>query len=159
MLESFFISSIRYNCRSSTVRFGKDATTTALKVHVPSISCCSGTQLRFQQQQQQQQRSMGHTVRMIITDDLPVQKLFKDDIVDVKAGFARNFLLPKKKGVYATRANFQFYNLIDPLLETKEQKRIRLLTEAADSGHRVEEKELKAAEILKKYLNNKVVRS
>ena len=39
-----------------------------------------------------------------------VEKLgFIGDVVDVKLGFARNFLLPKKKALRATEANLEYF--------------------------------------------------
>jgi hypothetical protein len=94
----------------------------------------------------------AHTVRVIVRQDLP-PKAYEGDILQVKAGYARNFLIPQKVAVYATRQNFQKLGIKDPELETTEQRRDRMAKEAS-SG---EDLELKAADLLKHYLRNKVV--
>jgi hypothetical protein len=96
----------------------------------------------------------AHNVRVIVQQDVP-PKAYEGDILHVKAGYARNYLIPQKKAVYATRCNFEKLNIQDPDLETTEQKRDRLAKEAA-SG---EDLDLKASEVLKHYLRNKVVRA
>jgi hypothetical protein len=55
----------------------------------------------------QQYRSMGHLVRVILREDLPSGKGRVREVVEVPAGFARNFLIPKKKALYATADNLQ----------------------------------------------------
>jgi len=96
----------------------------------------------------------GHTVRVIVKDDLPNGKAYEGDVIYVKAGYARNYLLPQKKAVYATRQNFQKLGLKDPNQESPEERRARLEKEAVDG----EDKDLKAADMLRHYLRNKVVR-
>jgi hypothetical protein len=139
-------------------------------VGVRSTTCCLATtgrighrQLRIagvrpggaaQQQQQQQRRYAHSTVRIIVTQDVSDGKLYAGDIANVKAGYARNFLIPMKKAVYATRQNFVKLQIEDPDLETVEQRRLRLEREA-EAG---DDKDLKAADLLKFYLRNKVVR-
>lgn len=98
------------------------------------------------------QHRFGHTVRVIVRQDLP-PKAYEGDILRVKAGYARNYLIPQKKAVYATRQNFLKYNLQDPEVETTEQRRDRLAREAS-SGDDVD---LKAADLLRHYLRNKTV--
>lgn len=95
----------------------------------------------------------AHTVRVIVRQDIP-PKAYEGDIVHVKAGYARNYLLPHKKAVYATRQNFEKLGMTDPELETPEQKRERTLKQALAG----EDLDLKAADVLKHYLRNKVVR-
>lgn len=99
-------------------------------------------------------RYMGHTVRIIITDDVSVGKLYAGEIANVRAGYARNFLIPHKKAVYATRQNFLKLGMKDPELETADERFARLQREA--SG---DDQDVKAADILRKYLSNKVVRT
>ena len=88
-----------------------------------------------------------------MTDDLTdpgKTALYKDDVVEVKAGYARNFLIPQKKAVYATLANFRKHNLTDPLL-----------AKASDATAKIEEEDdqdLKAYNVLQHYLRNKTVR-
>ena len=106
------------------------------------------------QQQQQQQQQCGHTVRIIVTQDVSEGKLYQGDIANVSAGYARNLLIPKKMAVYATRQNFEKLQIKDPALETGEERRLRLEREA-EAG---DDKDLKAADLLRFYLRNKVVR-
>ena len=104
-------------------------------------------------QQYCSRRYMGHTVRIILTQDVSDGKLYSRDIATVKAGYARNFLIPQKKAVYATRQNFVKLNLKDPDLETAEERQARLDREAIAG----DDKDLKAADVLRTYLSNKVV--
>ena len=97
----------------------------------------------------------AHTVRLITLEDLPHGKAYEGEVVRVKAGYARNFLIPQKKAVYATPQNFERLDIIDPEVETEEQRIARL--ERASSMSKTEEQYLKQADILKKYLKNKVV--
>ena len=85
----------------------------------------------------------AHTVDVIAlhtTDD--TKSLPLHQVSTVKAGFARNYLLPQKKAVYATPANRDKY-LKDVKTITAE------LTD--DEG--------RAAAVLRKYLSNKAVRT
>ena len=98
---------------------------------------------------------LAHTVRVILTDDLPNGKSYKGEVLHVKSGFARNYLIPGKIALYATTENFQKLDMKDPDMETEDQRAERLAREAmSDEGA----EELKAADILKHYLRNKVVR-
>lgn len=103
--------------------------------------------------QYRSRRYMGHTVRIILTQDVSDGKLYSGDIATVKAGYARNFLIPQKKAVYATRQNFVKLNMKDPELETAEERQARLDREAIAG----DDKDLKAADVLRTYLSNKVV--
>jgi ribosomal protein L9 len=98
-------------------------------------------------------RSMGHTVRVIVQQDLADGKAYEGDVMEVKAGYARNYLIPQKKALYATRQNFERLGMLDPDQETEEHRRDRLEREA-QAG---EDVDLKAADLLKYYLRNKVV--
>ena len=63
-----------------------------------------------------------------------IEKLgFKDEIVDVKNGFARNFLIPKNKAVIATE------NAIKVLNEKLRQQESRLNEEIENANKTVEE--------------------
>ena len=63
-----------------------------------------------------------------------IEKLgFKDEIVDVKNGFARNFLIPKNKAVIATD------NAIKILNENLRQQESRLNKEIENANKTVEE--------------------
>jgi Ribosomal protein L9, N-terminal domain len=97
----------------------------------------------------------SHSVRLIALEDLPHGKGYKGDVLTVKAGFARNYLIPQKKAVYATPQNFGKIGIIDPDLETEEQRIARLQRES--SVDLKFEQYLKEADMLKKYLRNKVV--
>jgi Ribosomal protein L9, N-terminal domain len=106
------------------------------------------------QPQPQQQQRWAHTVRIILKDDLPNGKAYKGEVLTVKAGYARNHLIPGKFALYATPENFVRLNMKDPDLETAEEKAARL---ARESMSEESAQELKAADILKHYLRNKVV--
>ena len=97
------------------------------------------------------------SVRLIALEDLPHGKDYKGDVVSVKPGYARNYLVPNKKAVYATPQNFDKMGIIDPHLESEEQRIARLQRES--SVDLKAEQYLKEADTLKKYLRNKVVRS
>jgi ribosomal protein L9 len=104
---------------------------------------------------QQQCRCMGHTVRLIAIQDLPHGKAYKGDVVTVKAGYARNYLVPQKLALYAIPQNFEKLGIVDPNFESEEQRIARLQRESSLSAK--EDKYLKQADLLKKYLKNKVV--
>ena len=97
----------------------------------------------------------GHTVRLIAVKDLPHGKAYQGDVVHVKAGYARNFLVPKKMAVYATPQNFEKLGLVDPQIETEEQRMARLEREA--SFDKKADQYSKEADLLRYYLRNKVV--
>ena len=93
------------------------------------------------------------TVRVIVRQDWENGKAYTDDVIDVRAGYARNYLIPQKLAVYATRENFFRFNVPNPDQETAEQRKERLAREAS-----AEDKDLKAHDLLRKYLRNKTVR-
>lgn len=97
---------------------------------------------------------MGHTVRIILTDDLPNGKGYSGDVVTVKAGYARNYLIPEKMALYAIPANFDRLGMDDPDKETPEQRRARQVREAAEAG----DEDLRASDFLRHYLRNKVLK-
>lgn len=101
-----------------------------------------------------QQQRLGHTVRVIVQQDLPDGKAYEGDVMEVKAGYARNFLIPQKKALYATRQNFERLGMQDPDQETAEYKQARIEREAVAG----EDLDLKAADLLKYYLRNKVLK-
>ena len=80
---------------------------------------------------------------------------YKGDVVKVKAGYARNHLVPQKLALYATPQNFERLGMIDPDYETEEQRLVRLERELNMTAS--EDKFLKEADLLKRYLKNKVV--
>uniref|UniRef100_A0A7S2YD64 Ribosomal protein L9 domain-containing protein n=1 Tax=Entomoneis paludosa TaxID=265537 RepID=A0A7S2YD64_9STRA len=98
-------------------------------------------------------RSITKYVRIIVKEELPHGKGYKGDVVQVKAGYARNYLIPQKFAIYATRQNFLRLDMKDPDLETAEEKSARLLREASQE----DDQDLKAADILRKYLSNKTL--
>ncbi len=98
-------------------------------------------------------RSFAHSVRVILRKDLPNGAGYTDDVLVVKAGYARNYLLPQKYAVYATRPNFEKYNVTDPSSESVEDRRLRLEREASAAL----DEDLKAYDLLKYYLRNKTV--
>ncbi|KAG7370989.1 LSU ribosomal protein L9P [Nitzschia inconspicua] len=98
----------------------------------------------------------GHSVRLIALQDLPFGKAYKGDVLTVKSGYARNYLIPKKMALYATPQNFERLKMVDPDVETEEQRIARLQRESSMSAG--EEKYLKEADLLKKYLRNKMLK-
>lgn len=105
------------------------------------------------------QHRFGHTVRIIVQEDLPTGKAYAGDVIDVKAGYARNFLIPKKMALYATRKNFEKLGMIDPEKETEEQRRERMQNQQSARGGSGDDADLRASDMLKHYLRNKEVRS
>eukprot|EP00566_Odontella_aurita_P021068 CAMPEP_0113545582 /NCGR_PEP_ID=MMETSP0015_2-20120614/11340_1 /TAXON_ID=2838 /ORGANISM="Odontella" /LENGTH=238 /DNA_ID=CAMNT_0000445961 /DNA_START=82 /DNA_END=798 /DNA_ORIENTATION=- /assembly_acc=CAM_ASM_000160 len=99
-------------------------------------------------------RSMGRTVRIILTDDLPNGKGYNGDVVTVKAGYARNYLVPEKMALYAIPENFERLGMSDPDKETVEERRARQIRETAEAG----DEDLRAADLLRHYLRNKVLK-
>jgi ribosomal protein L9 len=100
-------------------------------------------------------RWLGHSVRLIALEDLPHGKGYQGDVIHVKAGYARNFLVPKQRAVYATPQNFEKLGIVDPHLESEEQRLERMQRESSMS--KTEEQYLKHADLLKKFLRTKVV--
>mmetsp|Transcript_13305 Transcript_13305/g.27901 ORF Transcript_13305/g.27901 Transcript_13305/m.27901 type:complete len:279 (-) Transcript_13305:279-1115(-) len=119
------------------------ATSTVAATHQPQL------------QQQQQQRRWAHTVRLIALEDLPFGKAYKGDVVTVKAGYARNHLVPQRLALYATPQNFERLGIVDPDFESEEERIARLQRESNMTA--AEDKYLKDADLLKKYLKNKVL--
>lgn len=93
-------------------------------------------------------------MRVILTKDLPENNLYAGETHVVKAGYARNYLIPKKMALYATHQNFLRVGMMegDPDLieETEEERRKR---EERDS-----DEDLKAADFLRYYLRNKTLK-
>lgn len=94
------------------------------------------------------QRRQAHNVRVIVTKDIPENNQYAGETHDVKAGYARNYLLPKKLALYATTDNFRRVGIVDP--ETLQQKE-EVREEDVDEN-------VKAAEFLKYYLRNKTLK-
>lgn len=101
-------------------------------------------------------RRLAHTVRVILTQDIDGGEGYSGDVVRVRAGYARNKLIPQKLALYATPENFARLKMSDPDSESLEERRERQEREkelAEEGGE-----ELKQADLLKRYLRNKVVR-
>jgi len=131
---------------------GTNLTSTSAHVSGASIPpCCPTSSLLLVP------RRYGHTVRIILKEDLPDGRGYSGDVMTVKAGYARNFLVPKKMALYATPENFARLGVADPEAETMEEKRARLAAEAAVEEDEEAAADLRAADILKHYLRNKVV--
>mmetsp|Transcript_300 Transcript_300/g.499 ORF Transcript_300/g.499 Transcript_300/m.499 type:complete len:243 (+) Transcript_300:104-832(+) len=94
----------------------------------------------------------GHTVKVILTSDLPDGKGYAGDVLTVKAGYARNHLIPLKKALYATPTNFERARIPNPDLvsESAEERKMR---ESKES-----DADLKAADFLRYYLRNKTLK-
>ena len=66
-----------------------------------------------------------------------VEKLgFIGDVVDVKLGYARNFLLPKKKALRATEANLEYFKNKKAEIEANN---LKLKTEAEKAAKKLED--------------------
>lgn len=100
--------------------------------------------------------SNSNMVRMIVQEDLPHNRAYVGDVVNVKAGYARNYLLPKKMAVYATHHNFRKLGIQDTDHDDDHDDR-ETATAAASSPSSSEDQDLKAADLLKNYLKNKTV--
>ena len=70
-------------------------------------------------------------MKVILIDD--IERIgAKGEIVNVKPGFARNYLLPKKKALIATDNNLKFFTDQKNRLQGKEQRRIENAKTIAD---------------------------
>ena len=105
----------------------------------------------------------GHSVRIIATENLPNNKCSKFEVATVKAGYARNYLIPQKMAVYATRQNFERFGMTDPHVDTQLESLLGIGSDGTVQAGKAlekgspEEQDFKAAELLKHYLRNKVV--
>jgi large subunit ribosomal protein L9 len=70
-------------------------------------------------------------MKVILIDDVD-RVGAKGEIVNVKPGFARNYLLPKKKALIATDNNLKFFTDQKNRLQGKEQRRIENAKTIAD---------------------------
>ncbi|KAL9179482.1 hypothetical protein ACHAXT_008772 [Thalassiosira profunda] len=103
-----------------------------------------------------QQLRHKHQVRVILTRDLPdgqMRGVYAGEVHNVAAGYARNYLIPKKMAVYATPRNFERCGLVDPDIAAKEEAAKQKL-----AGDDEESEDLKAADLLRRYLRNKSVK-
>ena len=128
-------------CISSALRSGR-------RVLPPqSLSSCIG-------RHQQQHLRHKHQVRVIVTRDLPegqMRGVYAGEVHNVAAGYARNYLIPKKMAVYATPKNFERCNLIDPEIAEKEEAAQQQLLADEDEDN----EDLQAYDLLRRYLRNK----
>ena len=76
---------------------------------------------------------------------------YTHDTIEVRAGYARNKLIPSKAAVYAIPQNYEKYGLVDPKTIVKKVKKIVLSDEDVAAKN--------ASFILRSYLRNKVVSS
>ena len=90
---------------------------------------------------------MGHTVQIILQDDLPGGKGYSGEVVTVKAGYARNYLIPTKKAFYATPENLKRFGVSLDKVPVKGGE---------DETEEMSE-DKKAADILRSYLREKTV--
>lgn len=81
-----------------------------------------------------------------------MRNVYAGEVHHVAAGYARNYLLPKKLAVYATPANFERCGVVDPDIVAMEKA-----MEAKAMGDE-EAENLKWADLLRRYLRNKTVR-
>jgi Ribosomal protein L9, N-terminal domain len=85
---------------SSTLSFHKGLTTAIRSIAAFPVGAHNRKQLPHRQERS------GHTVRVIAREDFPHGKAYKDDVIRVKAGYARNFRIRlPKNGIYATSQN------------------------------------------------------
>lgn len=96
-------------------------------------------------------RRLATTVRVIVREEIP--SAYPGAVIAVRPGYARNYLIPQKKAVYATRQNFALLGMKDPDHETAAEKQERLAREALKK----DDQDLMAADLLRHYLRNKVV--
>ncbi len=74
-------------------------------------------------------------MKIILTTN--VKKLGKiGDLVEVKDGFARNFLLPNKMALRQNKKNLEFYEKIKEEIEVKENKKLQ---EAKDKIEKIKQ--------------------
>merc|ERR1712183_643899 len=85
-----------------------------------------------------------HTVRVIMTEDIPDVHAYTGEVHIVKAGYARNFLIPLKKAVYAIPKNFKQRGLIDIIVSTPKE-----------TYNEEETADIRAADFLRFYLQTK----
>ncbi len=94
----------------------------------------------------------AHTIRVILTKDLPEQNQYAGETLTVKAGYARNYLIPQKLALYATPTNFVRVGIEDPEL-SKDALEKKKKEAAADV-----DEDAKAADFLRYYLRNKTLK-
>merc|ERR1719223_1230986 len=73
-----------------------------------------------QQTQTLLQKKYKHTVRVILTKSISESKQ-AGEVLTVAAGYARNYLIPKKKAIYAVPKNFERVSIVDPSLQQESE--------------------------------------
>jgi hypothetical protein len=90
-----------------------------------SSSCKHRLFPRIHQQQLQQCRSVHAKqkyIRIICKDDLPNGKGKAGDVLQVRSGYALNYLLPREIAVFAKPKNFEYMGIKDPAKEARAAK-------------------------------------
>lgn len=97
-------------------------------------------------------KSAKKTTRIILVEDLPDGKGYAGQVQSVSPGYARNYLIPQQKAIYATPSNFSRTGIKDPdfIKETEAERKARLTMES--------DEDLKAADFLRYYLRNKTLK-
>jgi large subunit ribosomal protein L9 len=72
---------------------------------------------------------MGHTVQIILQDDLPGGKGYVGEVVTVKAGYARNYLIPTRKAYYATPENLERFGVSATMMKKAESIEVEEVSE------------------------------
>ena len=99
----------------------------------------------------------AHTIRVILTKDIPDKNQYAGETITVKAGYARNFLIPKKIALYATPQNFNRVGIEDPEL-VRGVSRANASASASVSPDVETDEDAKAADFLRYYLRNKTLK-
>lgn len=100
-----------------------------------------------------------HTVRVILLDDLTGGQGYAGEVHTVKAGYARNFLIPTKKALYATPTNIQrVLGVVDPLGVDKAVQQQQQQLKSTSHAAKDEDQHVKAADLLRYYLRNKILK-
>lgn len=102
-------------------------------------------------------RRFGHSVRVILREDLPHGKGYGGDVVSVKAGYARNHLVPQKLALYATPDNFRRLNMVDPGTQDDDDDVVSS-SSSQPQQRDTKSKEQLDADLLRKYLHKKILK-
>lgn len=79
--------------------------------------------------------------------------VYAGEVHNVAAGYARNYLVPKKMAVYATSRNFERCGLVDPAIAAKAEAAAQKMVDDEEGNE-----DLEAADVLRRYLRNKMIR-
>merc|ERR1712062_475122 len=88
-----------------------------------------------------------HTVRVILIEDIPEIHAYSGEVHIVKAGYARNFLIPSRKAVYAIPKNFKRRGIVNSLV-----------SKSSKQFSKEETVDIRAAEFLRFYLQSKTLK-